>query len=1124
MSRYDNLIENINKSTIFCNNLGFGEQGSVLNKIGSSIYICPNIEKARQMKNQLDALNQENVLIDEFSRPFTLSKFQSNENKFDLIKTIYNLCFGEPVVISTPNILFSFIPSIETFKQHIITLTKNSDYDIQNIERSLIEIGYKKVESVTARGEFSRRGDILDIFNVVEDNPTRFDFFDTNLEEVYSFDFLTFEKIKSQNSINIVPNKIAIFNENEKQNIISNLNNLKLESNLIFDLISAIERDEDIPLEFLYPFSDSIKNFAELMKPIIISNPIQFETIYKNTYNDFLNKIEIFKSEKIKKYYENSEKILNINDFFNNFANNLIFFDNSNLNNTDLNLRFNSNLNNTDLNNKFTNVVSIDFKTVNFPSFLYNLQALQIELNKHKSKRIYLCLSSIETYSSIKKIFLETNIQFSENKNNSGIILTTLNIPYNICFEDEDCFYIGSSNFAHKKEFKHENKQTIKYLPKAGEYVVHSTHGIGKCEGIITLKTNGIEKEFFKLTYCGGDSLYVPYENADCLSLYMSNGTSVNLNKLGGKEFTNQKIKAQKSIEDMSAELITLYAKRKAVKGYKYPEDDYLYTEFEQSFNHTETNDQLQAIADIKHDMISGKVMDRLICGDVGFGKTEVAMRAMFKAVMAGKQVAILAPTTILSLQHCMTAQQRTKDFGINVQMLNRFVSSKEQKQILEDLSAGRVNVICGTHRLLSKDVKFNDLGLLILDEEQRFGVKAKEQIKEIKNNVNVLTLSATPIPRTLSMSLMSIRDISIINTPPVNRLPVKTYVLGYNEDIIINAINDEINRGGQVLVVYNNIENIYKTANHLKEKLNNPKAVFDVAHGQMNEDALENAIKRLYDQETNVFVSTTLIENGVDLPKANTLVVLESDKLGLSQMYQLRGRVGRNQEQAYAYFTYNKEKFLTEESTARLQAIAENTELGSGFKIAMRDLQIRGAGELLGKTQHGHMIKIGFDMYSKLLNEALRRLKGEKVETEREIKIDIAVVSKIPYSFVADETERLKIIAKISNIVNKDGARNVLNDLLNEYGKLPSEIYQLTNVALIKVLALKQKVKLITITKTRMAITFYDDIEIKDLMKKITRFNYFRFENTALPTIVLDSNNFSIQGAITYFIEFLNA
>ena len=1111
MSRHNNLTNHIGNSTIFCSNLGFGEQGSILKQIGKSIYICPDIEKARHMKDQLDSINQENVLIDDFSRPFTLSKFQSLENKIDLLKTLNKLCFNEPVVISTPNILFSFLPNLESFKENVLSINLNEEYSIDEIEQKLVSIGYTKVDSVTSCGEFAKRGDILDIFNVTDEVPTRFDFFDTTLENIHTFDFLTFEKIKNIDSIKISPNKISMLSNEEKDDVIKNLNQLKLENNIIFDLINRIENNEDVPLEFLYPFVDSIKTFANLNIPIVISNPIQFETLYKNLYLDFVNKLEIFKSEKLQKLYKNSNKIIENNDFFIKFSNNLIFFDNSDLNNTDLKNKYD-----------FHNIVDFNFKTINFSSFLYNIENLQKELIKYRNKQIYLCLSSIDTYNSIKNIFLSTSVPFSENKNAKGIILTTLNIPYNICFEDDDKLYIGSTNFAHKKNIVKESKQTVKYLPKAGEFVVHSVHGIGKCDGIITIKTNGIEKEFFKLTYRGGDSLYVPYENADCLSLYLGNGVSTNLNKLGGKEFATQKLKAQKSIEDMSAELIELYAKRKSVKGFKYPEDDYIYTEFEQSFDHTETNDQLQAIQDIKNDMINGKVMDRLICGDVGFGKTEVAMRAMFKAVMAGKQVAILAPTTILSLQHYMTATKRTKDFGINIQMLNRFVSSKEQKQILEDLASNKVNVICGTHRLLSQDVKFHDLGLLILDEEQRFGVKAKEQIKQAKNNVNVLTLSATPIPRTLSMSLMSIRDISIINTPPVNRLPVKTYVMGYNEDIVLNAINDEINRDGQVLIVYNNVEQIYKLANKLKEKLNNPKAIFDVAHGQMSETALENAVKRLYDKETNVFVSTTLIENGVDLPSANTLIVIDSDKLGLSQMYQLRGRVGRNQDQAYAYFTYDKEKFLTEESTARLQAIAENTELGSGFKIAMRDLQIRGAGELLGKTQHGHMIKIGYDMYSKLLNEALRKMRGEKVETEREIKFDIALPSKIPYTFVSDESERLKIIAKISNIVSKDSARSCLNDLLAQYGKLPQELYHLTNIALLKALGIKQKVKQITITKTRMAITFYDDIEINELMKKITRFNYFRFENTALPTIILNTEHFSIQNAISYFIEFL--
>lgn len=1110
MSRYNDFLNQLNKTTIFCNNLGFGEQGAVLQQMPKSVFLCPDNESARKMQAQLNALNRENVLIDDFGKPFTMSTFQSNENKIDLIKALHSLVFSNPIIISTPEILFLTLPNLISYKQNTITLSKNSDYEIEQIEKQLVSIGYKKVDSITSAGEFSRRGDILDVFNVIDNNPTRFDFFDTTLENIYTFDFLTFEKKENLNSTIIAPNKLCLFNEEEKTKILSELSNLKTENNLFIDLRLTLERNEDVPLEFLQPFSTSFASISELNLPIVFSSSIKIENLYSKILENYFEKINLFNNEKIIKIYKNIEKYYKIDDFYNEFNKNLVFFNN-----------FDNN--NSDLKNHFKNVFEIDFNTINLPSFLYNLQALQNELLSYLDKQIFLCLNSIETLNSIKKIFTENGVVFSQNKNSKGIVLTELNIPYNICFADDDKLYIGSTNFAHKKEFSQAKIQTPKYLPKAGEYVVHSTHGIGKCEGIVTINALGVDKEFFKLSYRGGDTLYVPFENADCLSLYMGEGSVVNLNKLGGKEFTLQKLKAVKSIEDMSEELLTLYAKRKASKGFKYPEDDYLFTEFENSFEFTETTDQLQAINDIKNDMHSGRVMDRLICGDVGFGKTEVAMRALFKAVENGQQVAILAPTTILSLQHCMTATNRTKNFGVKVDMLNRFKSSKEQKQILEDLASGKINVICGTHRLLSKDVKFNNLGLLILDEEQRFGVKAKEQIKQIKNNVNVLTLSATPIPRTLSMSLMNIRDISIINTAPTNRLPVKTYVLGYNEEIIINAIEDELKRDGQVLVVYNNIENIGKLCENLKSKIKNPKAKFDVAHGQMSEVALENAIKRLYDRETNVFISTTLIENGVDLPKANTLIVLESDKLGLSQMYQLRGRVGRNTDQAYAYFTYNKDKILTEDSTNRLQAIAENTDLGSGFKIAMRDLQIRGAGELLGKTQHGHMVKIGYDMYTKLLNETLKKLRGEKVNIERDVKIDIAITSKIPSTFIEDETERLKIIAKISNISSKDSARNVLNELIVSYGKLPKEIYQLTNVALMKSLAVKEKIKHIIINKAKMSIIYYDDIDLNKLMAKVKKFAHFRFEKAINPTICLNTQNFSVQTAMNYIIEFLS-
>ena len=1109
MPRYDDLKANLNKKTIFCSHLGFGEQGAVLAQLNKAIYITTSTELARKMQAQLESLNKKCVVVDDFDKPFTLSTFESNEHKIDLLNAISKLINDDVILISTERLFFSILPDFNVFKKSIINLKKGNDYSIDELEKQLVSIGYKKAETVTAPGEFAVRGDILDVFNSTDNTPTRFDFFDTNLEHIYQFDFLTYEKKTNLDQLDIAPNKLMLFENEELAKIKQELDKQKSNNQTLQDLFLSLERGDDVPLEFLTPFTNTLNNIFDFNLPIVISNSMQIETAYEKLYLQIAEKIKlIFENnfEKILKNYLKIEKI------YEKYAKNLIFLENYDILTTELKNKF-------DLNN----VLNLNFNCLNFEPLIHNLQKIKDILDTHKDKQIYLCLASADTLNSVKQIFDETSIPYSSNKNAKGLILTNLAIPYNICFADDEKLYIGSTNFAHKRVATGKAKTQVKYLPKAGEYVVHSTHGIGRCDGVVKMNVQGVDKEFFKLTYRGGDVLYVPSENADCLSLYLADDHNVTLNKLGGKEFFAQKQKAIKSIEDMSQELIELYAKRKAVKGFAYSPDDYLYTEFENAFPYTETADQLQAIADVKRDMISGKVMDRLICGDVGFGKTEVAMRAMFKAVENGKQVAILAPTTILSLQHYLTASERTKDFGVKVEMLNRFKSAKQQKQILKDLRDGKINVICGTHRLLSDDVKFFDIGLLILDEEQRFGVKAKEKIKHLKNNVDVLTLSATPIPRTLSMSLMSIRDISIINTAPVNRLPVKTYVMGYNQQVVLNAINDEINRGGQVLIIYNDIEKLPGFANELQKQLNNPIAKFDTAHGQMSEVALENAIKRLYDRETNVFVSTTLIENGVDLPKANTLIVIDSDKLGLSQMYQLRGRVGRNAEQAYAYFTYSKGKVLTEESMARLQAIAENTELGSGFKIAMRDLSIRGAGELLGKTQHGHMIKIGYDMYSKLLNDTLRKMRGEKVDVEREVKLDIALPSVIPTDFASDEAERLKIIAKISNIDCKEKAREVINELLVNYGKLPKEIYHLANIALLKALAVKQKVKQIIINKTKMSIIYYDDVDLKALIKKVGKYAHFHFENTFNPTISLNINEFSVQTAVGYMTEFLS-
>lgn len=1109
MPRCDDILNNLNNSPILCHNLGIGEQGTILSELEKAIVICPSVNYAKNLSLQLKALNKPYICLVDFDKPYTLTTFKSQEYKLQLINALFLLTTNSPIVLTTAKFLHVFLPNLNSFKNSLINLYKNEEYEIVDIEKKLINLGYKKVDSVTERGEFAIRGDILDVFNIVDNNPTRLDFFDTVLTDIVTFDFLTFEKLKHINSFNIAPNKLMLLTENEKENIIKTLNKIKLEEEIVYNLISSLENNEDLPLEFIAPFCN-LENFKNLNYPKIIINELQFEATFNKSVENYLNSISsVFKSKNLIETYKNSIIYSNISKFYNAFNKNLIFFDNLSLQN-DLTIKLK------------TKPITINYNAVEFDSFLLNINKLLPSIKPFLNKKIFLCLSSVGTLNSIKTILEKLKIPHTLNKNGKGIILTELDIPYNICFKDSETFYIGSTNFAHKKVATETNKKTIKYLPKAGEYVVHAVHGVGKCEGVVNMKVEGADKEFFRLTYKGGN-LYVPCENAECLSLYMADGENISLNKLGGKEFETLKNKASRAIEDMSKELLELYAKRKSSVGFKYLEDDYIYTEFEAAFPYTETPDQLQAISAVKRDMVSGKVMDRLICGDVGFGKTEVAMRAMFKAVQSGKQVAILAPTTILSLQHFNTVVKRTANFGLRIEMLNRFKTKKEQEQIINKLKLHQIDVICGTHRLISEDVEFADLGLLVLDEEQRFGVKAKEKIKDLKHNVDVLTLSATPIPRTLSMSLMNIRDISIINTPPVNRLPIKTYVTEFNLNIIADAINYELNRDGQVLIVYNDIEKIYAIKQTIMEAVNNPNAVFDVTHGRMSEQMLEKAIEKLYNGETNVLISTTLIENGVDLARANTLIVIDSDKLGLSQMYQLRGRVGRSNEQAFAYFTYPKNKVLTEEATNRLQALAENTELGSGFKIAMRDLQIRGAGELLGKVQHGHMVKIGYEMYTKLLNDTINRLQGKIVETERDVKIDIALSSIIPHSFVQEESERLQIIAKITEIQTSTDAKKLLNEFILQYGKLPKEIYQLCNIAVIRYLAQKQKVKNITLNNKLMQVVFYDDVDLQTLIKKVQKFSQFKFLNSVYPTITLDSTKMSVVGAQNLVLELLS-
>jgi transcription-repair coupling factor (superfamily II helicase) len=595
---------------------------------------------------------------------------------------------------------------------------------------------------------------------------------------------------------------------------------------------------------------------------------------------------------------------------------------------------------------------------------------------------------------------------------------------------------------------------------KPGDYVVHVNHGIGRYVGIETLQVGGMHKDYLHIQYAGNDKLYVPVEQIDQVQKYIgSEEKAPKIYSLGGNEWNKVKNKVRSSVQDIAQDLIELYAKRQQAKGYAFSKDTPFQKEFEAMFPYEETPDQLRSIEEIKRDMESERPMDRLLCGDVGYGKTEVAIRAAFKATMDNKQVAVLVPTTILAQQHYETFRERFADFPVEIRVLSRFRSRKEQKETIEGLKKGTVDIVIGTHRLLSKDIQFKDLGLLIIDEEQRFGVKHKEKIKQMKHNIDVLTLSATPIPRTLHMAMMGVRDLSIIETPPENRFPVQTYVLEYSGALVREAIERELARGGQVYFLYNQVQNIEQMAEQIRMLV--PDARVAVAHGQMPEAELEKVMLDFLDGEYDVLVSTTIIETGVDIPNVNTLIIYDADKMGLSQLYQLRGRVGRSNRIAYAYFTYQRDKVLSEAAEKRLQAIKEFTELGSGFKIAMRDLSIRGAGNILGAEQHGHIASVGFELYSQMLKEAVAELQGKQVEEKpKEPAVELNVDAYLPSEYIPDEKQKIELYKKIRAVSTLQEALDLEEEIEDRFGDLPEPVQTLMKVARIRAYAIQHGVE----------------------------------------------------------------
>ena len=626
-----------------------------------------------------------------------------------------------------------------------------------------------------------------------------------------------------------------------------------------------------------------------------------------------------------------------------------------------------------------------------------------------------------------------------------------------------------------KKKTSYEGKKIQSFTELSiGDYVVHEDHGLGIYRGIEKIEQDKVIKDYLKIEYADGGNLYLPATRLDGIQKYAgSDAKAPKLNKLGGEQWKKTKARVKGAVKEIAKDLVELYAARQDSNGFQYSEDTVWQREFEELFPYDETDDQLDAIDATKKDMESRKIMDRLICGDVGYGKTEIALRAAFKALQDGKQVVYLVPTTILAQQHYNTFVQRMKDFPVRVDLLSRFRTPSQVKKTLEDLKKGLVDVVIGTHRVLSKDVHFKDLGLLIIDEEQRFGVSDKEKIKKLRENVDVLTLTATPIPRTLHMSLVGIRDMSVLEEPPVDRVPIQTYVMEYNDEMVREGIKRELARGGQVYYVYNRVKDIEEVANHVAQLVPDANVVF--AHGQMHEHQLEKIMLDFINGDIDVLVSTTIIETGLDISNANTMIIQDADHMGLSQLYQLRGRVGRSSRTSYAFLMYKRDKVLKEVAEKRLQAIREFTELGSGIKIAMRDLEIRGAGNVLGAEQHGHMEAVGYDLYCKLLNQAVEALRGKRDEEEDfQTVVDCDIDAYIPVSYIKNEYQKLDVYKRISAIESEEEYMDMQDELIDRFGDIPKAVDNLLRIALIKALAHQAYVTEVGINRQEVRISMF--------------------------------------------------
>ncbi len=1021
------------------------------------LYIAPNAVAAAKAHAAITTLSGKKCAYLSAKDDVLLYKDAvSKDALFRRIEGIYAIQSGAEVVVCDVEAAMQLLPD----KLPFITFEVGCDYDYTSLPSALVKMGYVREYAVESKGSFAVRGDILDIFPVGCENPVRIDFFGDTAERIRPYDFVSGERLEECKSVTVIAAADCILSNGDKEEITVQLKAAlrQCKTDAQYKRLKAICEDIMHKTELGVPFAG-----LDYLFPVLRCARTVFDIIPKNTVIVFdecktsYDRLTALCKEHAERFSELSaggevcpfsiaqmlteEQFLKFVSPFRNLA--LQTFTTA--------LRF------------FNPLKTYSFKSVPSPSYLNSVTALTDDIKRWLSGgyRVLVFTGGVQRYERLAEAFSEAyigvNILPDSLSALRDITLSSEELDKGFIIHEAKLAVIGSGDIYTKPVQKRIRRKRgdMFAAPEIGDYAVHEKHCVGKITGTKKIETTDGIKEYVAIEYRGGDTLYVPVEQMDILSKYVGDGNPA-LSKIGGQEFARVKERVKASIRTLAFDLKALYTERSEKRGYRFPENAVMMEEFENAFTYEETPDQLSSIEEIKGDMCSDKVMDRLLCGDVGYGKTEVALRAIYLCVLGGKQAALMCPSTILSEQHYNTACERFAEFGVRVEKLNRFKTPREQERTIERLKKGEVDLVIGTHRLLSNDVQFKDLGLLVLDEEQRFGVEHKEKIKNIKNDVDCLTMTATPIPRTLHMSLAGIRDISTINTPPTRRLPVQTYVVEETETLIRDAVLREITRGGQVFILYNRVESISAFAGKIGEIV--PEANITYAHGRMDKNLLEANVFSFYRGEKNVLVTTTIIENGIDLPNANTIVVIDADRLGISQLYQLRGRVGRGARLAQAYFTFKPEKVMTGEAAERLKAIMQFTELGSGFKIAMRDLEIRGAGNVLGAEQHGHMDKVGYELYSKLLKEELT---GESAFAA---ELDVHATAYIPEAYIESSAGRMDCYKQIAEIRSVEDYKRVCRSVEENYGAMPDEVLNLLIIAVLKSYAATFNVKKITV------------------------------------------------------------